>query len=85
MRLNKLIFYIAIAAVATAAAAPAGAAAAQELNGSGSTLAAPLVAEWALAFQTLDRAPRRPPWAGSAAKRCEMGSKPSRSDRPVRP
>ena len=44
-----------MAVVVSAAALPAGAAAAEVLNGSGSTLVAPLVAEWALAFQTLDR------------------------------
>ena len=55
MRLNKLIFCSVMAVVVSATALPAGAAAAEELNGSGSTLAAPLVAEWALAFQTLDR------------------------------
>jgi phosphate transport system substrate-binding protein len=45
-----------MAVVVSATALPAGAApAAEELKGSGSTLVAPLVAEWALAFQTLDR------------------------------
>ena len=52
---NKLIVCSVTAMVVSATALPAGAAAAEALNGSGSTLAAPLVAEWALAFQTLDR------------------------------
>jgi phosphate transport system substrate-binding protein len=55
VRPNKLIFCSVMAVVVSATALPAGAAAAEALNGSGSTLVAPLVAEWALAFQTLDR------------------------------
>jgi phosphate transport system substrate-binding protein len=55
VRIKKLIFSTAIALVMSASALPAGAAAAEVLNGSGSTLLAPLVAEWALAFQTFDK------------------------------
>jgi phosphate transport system substrate-binding protein len=55
VRLTKPIFYTVMAVIVGTAALPAGAAAAEVLNGSGSTLVAPLVAEWALAFQTLDR------------------------------
>lgn len=55
MRVTKLICGTVTAVVVSAAALPAGAGAAEVLNGSGSTLVAPLVAEWALAFQTLDR------------------------------
>jgi phosphate transport system substrate-binding protein len=51
---NKLIICSVMAMVVSATALPAGAAAAEVLNGSGSTLVAPLVAEWALAFETLD-------------------------------
>jgi phosphate transport system substrate-binding protein len=52
---NRLIIGSVMAVVVSSAVLPAGAAAAEVLNGSGSTLAAPLVAEWALAFETLDR------------------------------
>jgi phosphate transport system substrate-binding protein len=55
VRVKKLIFATAVALVLGATALPAGAAAAEVLNGSGSTLVAPLAAEWALAFQTLHR------------------------------
>jgi ABC-type phosphate transport system substrate-binding protein len=55
VRLHKLIFCSALTAVVSAAALPAGATAAEVLSGSGSTLVAPLEAEWALAFETLDR------------------------------